>query len=323
MSVRVWSPEAGVPVRFKVEKVGDPTVSVEAECPTTAGGAWETIVFDFVADKVDGTADINFASEYTKASIFFDFGDDAPPAPTTYYWDDVAFGGTPVDGGCRNASGGSTIADARAAAVGSEVTFSGVVTRAMGAFTYVQDATAGITIRQTSGAFFDEVAAGTIAPGTELTITGTTSEFASLLQINGGDLASYSVEGVTGVPAAQTITLAELNSNGEAYEGELVKVTGLAVSETGTFGAGQTYTASDGSADGDLRVPNAADSMIDGMEIPAGTFTFMGVVGQFNFDDPAAGYQLLAIAAGDIMRTRCPSSRCQSRSRTATSRSTS
>jgi hypothetical protein len=103
MSVRVWSPEAGTRVRFKVEKVGDPTVSVEADVFTTQAMAWETLVFDFVADQVPDTAPIDFDAEYTKASIFFNFqcgvGDETLPE-LTYYWDDVAFGGevTPPDG---------------------------------------------------------------------------------------------------------------------------------------------------------------------------------------------------------------------------------
>jgi hypothetical protein len=35
MSVRVYSPDAGIPVRLKIETVGDPTRSVETEAMTT------------------------------------------------------------------------------------------------------------------------------------------------------------------------------------------------------------------------------------------------------------------------------------------------
>src|SRR5690606_15317611 len=45
---------------------------------------------------------------------------------------------------------------------------------------------------------------------------------------------------------------------------------------------------------------NAGDSEIDGTNIPTSAFTFTGVVGQFHFDDPAAGYQLMAIGANDV-----------------------
>ncbi len=94
MSVRVWSPLAGVPVRFKVEKFNDSGISVEAEVMTTVAESWETLVYDFVANKVPGTADINFNNEYTKASIFFNFQcpDGTPLPEQTYFWDDVEFG---------------------------------------------------------------------------------------------------------------------------------------------------------------------------------------------------------------------------------------
>ena len=103
MNLRVWSPEAGTRMLLKVEKFDDPTVSVEAEVATTTGGMWEVLVMDFIADKVPGTADINFASEYTKASVFFDFTcgiEPPPPAPAdpTYLWDDLAFGMMPPVG---------------------------------------------------------------------------------------------------------------------------------------------------------------------------------------------------------------------------------
>ncbi len=94
MAVRVWSPDAGIKVRLKVEKDDDPTISVETEATSTVAGAWETLVFDF-ANEATGTAAINFANTYNQASIFFNFGvDGAAAGDKTYYWDDVTFGGT-------------------------------------------------------------------------------------------------------------------------------------------------------------------------------------------------------------------------------------
>ena len=93
MSVRVYSPDAGIPVRLKVENELDATVTVETEAMTTIANAWETLVFDF-ANEVTSTAALNFASTYDKASIFFNFGTDGATAGNkTYYWDDVEFGG--------------------------------------------------------------------------------------------------------------------------------------------------------------------------------------------------------------------------------------
>lgn len=92
MSVKVWSPTSGTPVRLKVEQSFVPTVSVETEAVTTVAGAWETLVFDF-ANEATGTAELNLASSYNKATIFFNFGTEGSVAgEQTYYWDDVEFG---------------------------------------------------------------------------------------------------------------------------------------------------------------------------------------------------------------------------------------
>ncbi len=100
MTVMVWSPDAGTPIRLKVEDAANPAISVETEDTTTLAGAWEMLTFDF-SNEVSGTAAINFANTYDKASIFFNFGTDGATAGAkTYYWDDVQFveGGTnPVD----------------------------------------------------------------------------------------------------------------------------------------------------------------------------------------------------------------------------------
>jgi beta-glucanase (GH16 family) len=91
MTVRVYSPDAGIPVRLKVEDKNDPTVSVETEATTIVANVWETLTFDF-SNEVGGTPALNLASTYDKASIFFNFGTDGATAgDKTYLWDDVAF----------------------------------------------------------------------------------------------------------------------------------------------------------------------------------------------------------------------------------------
>ncbi|MHC1778388.1 MAG: T9SS type A sorting domain-containing protein [Lentimicrobium sp.] len=92
MTVEVWSPEAGTPVRLKVEAANDPTISVETEATTTVANGWQTLVFDF-SNEATGTAELNFAYSYNKASIFFNFGTTGAAAgEQTYYWDDMKFG---------------------------------------------------------------------------------------------------------------------------------------------------------------------------------------------------------------------------------------
>ncbi len=95
MSVVVWSPEEGIPVRLKVEDAGNGGIFVETEVVTTVAAAWDTLVFDF-NNPAPGTPAINFANTYNKASIFFNFGTTGADAgEQTYYWDYMDFAGAP------------------------------------------------------------------------------------------------------------------------------------------------------------------------------------------------------------------------------------
>ncbi|TWI79264.1 hypothetical protein IQ13_3667 [Lacibacter cauensis] len=86
MSMRVYSPAAGIPVRLKVEDRADGTKSVETQVNTTVANAWETLTFDFT-NNVSGTPALNLATNYHKASVFFDFGNGG--SGKVFRWDDV------------------------------------------------------------------------------------------------------------------------------------------------------------------------------------------------------------------------------------------
>ena len=89
MSVRVWSPDANIPVRLKVEDHTNSNIYVETEAITTVAGQWETLYFNF-NNEVTGTTPINLANTYDMGSLFFDFGTDgATNGLKTYYFDDV------------------------------------------------------------------------------------------------------------------------------------------------------------------------------------------------------------------------------------------
>ena len=88
MTVRVWSAAAGTPVRLKVEDATAPTISCETEALTVTAGGWDTLTFDF-GSPATGTAALNIANTYDKASIFMDFG--TAGAQDTFYFDDVMF----------------------------------------------------------------------------------------------------------------------------------------------------------------------------------------------------------------------------------------
>ena len=97
MSVRVWSPDAGIQVRLKVEDFQDVTKSVETEATTTLAGQWETLTFNF-ANQATGTEALNLNNNFNKASIFFNFGvNGATAGEKTYYFDDVVFGEPEID----------------------------------------------------------------------------------------------------------------------------------------------------------------------------------------------------------------------------------
>ena len=88
MSIRVYSPAAGIPVRLKVEDRTDGSKSVETQVNTTVANAWETLIFDF-SSHVSGTPALNLATNYDKASVFFDFG--TTGTGKVFMWDDVKF----------------------------------------------------------------------------------------------------------------------------------------------------------------------------------------------------------------------------------------
>ena len=88
MSVRVYSPAAGIRIRLKAEDRTNNTKSVETEAMTQAANTWETLVFDF-ANQSAGTAGLNLSYNYDMASLFFDFGNAGNGK--IFYWDDVTF----------------------------------------------------------------------------------------------------------------------------------------------------------------------------------------------------------------------------------------
>ena len=92
MTVRVYSPAAGIPVRLKVENANDPAVSVETEALTTVANTWEELTFDFT-NEVGGTPAFSASATYNKVTIFFNFGTDGATAGAqTYFFDDIDVG---------------------------------------------------------------------------------------------------------------------------------------------------------------------------------------------------------------------------------------
>jgi len=98
MTMRVYSPAPGIPVRIKVQVAAEsqPKVTTcETEVLTTVANAWQTLTFDF-ASQVAGTPALDVSKSYDQIVIFFNFGKTgAQDGGKTYYFDDVVFlGGT-------------------------------------------------------------------------------------------------------------------------------------------------------------------------------------------------------------------------------------
>ena len=87
ISIKTWSPAAGITVKFKLENGTDPNISAEIDATTTAVNTWEVLNFDFT-----GFTD----QEYSKLVIFFDFGN--PGTGTTFYFDDIELSDGEDDG---------------------------------------------------------------------------------------------------------------------------------------------------------------------------------------------------------------------------------
>ncbi|ULQ55227.1 hypothetical protein KJS94_11295 [Flavihumibacter rivuli] len=94
MSVRVYSPAAGLTIKLKIEDHTNGAVSVETDVVTTKANQWETLVFNFLNHSA-GTPAFNAASNYDKASIFFDFGNTGNGK--VFYWDDVKMAEEPTN----------------------------------------------------------------------------------------------------------------------------------------------------------------------------------------------------------------------------------
>jgi hypothetical protein len=89
MSLKVWSPDAGIQVRLKVENHSDVNQSVETEATTTVANGWQTLVFNF-ANQATGTAALNLAYSLDKASVFMNFSvPGSSVGEKTYYFDDL------------------------------------------------------------------------------------------------------------------------------------------------------------------------------------------------------------------------------------------
>lgn len=81
ISVKVFSPKAGIPVLLKLENNADPNINMEVFVNTTKENQWEELVFDY--------SGLDTSQEYGKVIMFFEFIEGVPGDGSTYYYDDI------------------------------------------------------------------------------------------------------------------------------------------------------------------------------------------------------------------------------------------
>ena len=178
--------------------------------------------------------------------------------------------------------------------LGQQVKIRGVVTSvdfrgASGTEIYIQDPTGGVDVFSTS-------INTTFNIGDNLEVTGTVSQFNGLTEIAPASASDITIlpGGTLPNPVMEVVTLAQLQNGGagEAFEGKLIRVNNVTlVSPPATFAANTNYNITDGTFIVQMRIDSDTD--IDGTAPPAGTFSVIGVLGQFDNASPFdSGYQL-------------------------------
>ena len=200
-----------------------------------------------------------------------------------------------------------SIIHARSLPNGSQTEVEGIVTRAKGAYTRIQDNTGALVVKQTTGTWRDAVTAGTIRTGTKVHVQGRVSEYRYQKQIADADILSFTVMSQdNSVPPPIPVKLRDIAEHGEFYESKLLKVNRVAIEGTGPIAAGVVYMitdASDSTYRVMLRMPAASDGEVQNTMIPLQA-DLVGVGGQFSTLDSAAGYQILPVLAGDLAESK-------------------
>ena len=192
---------------------------------------------------------------------------------------------------CSSAQAQS-IATARLAPVGSQVTVTGIVTNgsALGTIRYMQDGSAGIAAFPGSGS-----APGfNPQPGASITVTGTLTNYSGLLEIT--PISSFTTNN-TGNPLPTPLLITPSGLD-ETVESMLVRINGAYFSGTGNFTSGTwPITVSGQTANVYLRTGHP----LIGTPVPQGPVDITGITSQYDNNPPfSSGYQLLPRTTADI-----------------------
>ena len=137
----------------------------------------------------------------------------------------------------------------------------------------LQDATGGIVVRLTAD--------HTFALGEELEINVSNqelSEFNGLLQVNNVPNANALSFGPGTLPTPRMATIEEVTDNLEAWESTLVQIVDVSVAEGGTYSGSKTLQDDTG----EIQMFTRTQASFANSNVPAGQFTIIGIVSQFN-----------------------------------------
>jgi beta-lactamase superfamily II metal-dependent hydrolase len=161
---------------------------------------------------------------------------------------------------------------------------------------YVQDATGGIDLFNTSQNF------GPFSIGDSVEAVGLITQFNGLTEITVSSLAALAPGTIT--PATpQLVTVAQLVDNGvgEALEGRLIRIDDVTITSGAFPGAAASGNVTIADSTGSAAMRIDSDTNIDGTTAPGGTFSVIGVLGQFDSVSPFdSGYQLFPRSLADI-----------------------
>jgi hypothetical protein len=176
---------------------------------------------------------------------------------------------------------GLTIAEVRAMELGEMVTVQGVVTTPNFQSNHteyvIQDATAGLVV------FGYGVTDVDLDVGDEISVTGTTEEYQGTFEVAISGSQDITVLGTADLPEPQVITVAQLTTDGEAYESELITIQ-YAVLYSGDWpdeGSSSNIDITDDGGTSLVIMRIDSDTEIDGSPDPGWPSHVTGVGGQY------------------------------------------
>jgi beta-lactamase superfamily II metal-dependent hydrolase len=179
------------------------------------------------------------------------------------------------------------------------VSIRGIATVATGTFSttdndiFIQDPTGGVNIFRAGNM------TPTVSVGDSLKVTGLVDIYAGLTRITSPSINIEAVD--VGAPDPIPVTTADIDTDGESYEGSLVKISQCAITGGAWPGEGSdgTLTIDDGSGECTLFIDKDTD--IDGTTEPDTTFDLVGIATQYDPSWPYhSGYRIVPRSSDDL-----------------------